>query len=353
MGLFKRKNGYYYIKINHNSKQIKISTKTRAKSLAVDIYRSLLKKIVFNQYDKKTNYNNENKENKLINKNRDYDLKICFDEYISTCKSKGFVKAVINIKNWTLTKLTENKFELMSDFNNQDKINNFFMVLENKKYSNDSKHNFIKEIRAFLNYCIKKGYFTTREYKKIVLPSFKKNSRNLIINDDDFKKIYENIEQNNDLDFKFYLETLYFTVSRPNEVSQLKLSDFDIENKRVNVFQNKTKKVKEVYIPEIYIEKYKEYIKNHNIGSYVFIGNDKNKEFYSKKFKKLKIDLNLNKLYTLYTVRHTSITNLMNSINDIEFVAKQAGNNPEIALKHYVNRNITHYQELIEKAFSK
>ena len=64
----------------------------------------------------------------------------------------------------------------------------------------------------------------------------------------------------------------------------------------------------------------------------------------------MKTDLGLNPQYTLYTFRHTSLTNLMNKTNDIEFVARQAGhNNPAITMKHYINRNSKHYIDLIDK----
>lgn len=163
------------------------------------------------------------------------------------------------------------------------------------------------------------------------------------------KKIYDHTKKN-DIDFYFYIYTLYNTVSRPNEVTPLEVKAFDFTNRTVTIFQNKTKKTKIVYLGKKFCDDLKEYIDKNKITGTIFAGADSvNEEYYGWKFRKIRHDLDLNFKYTLYTYRHTSITNLLNATNDIEFAAKQAGNRPEIAIKHYVNRNDQHYKDMMDK----
>lgn len=164
----------------------------------------------------------------------------------------------------------------------------------------------------------------------------------------------EYLTEKGNLDFAFYLKTLYYTITRPEEARMIKIEDFDFTTQSARIFMNKTKDHKTVYLPEVYTTELSDYLKTINkTDGYLFLGAEKKKYYYPKLFGDMRLALNLPEKYCLYAFRHTAITDQLNATNDIHFVAKQAGNNPEIAMKHYVNRNSQHYQDLVKKAFDK
>ena len=176
----------------------------------------------------------------------------------------------------------------------------------------------------------------------------KSRVRDLIISDEDLEKIM-NYTKKHDRDFYFYLLTLYNTYSRPNEITTLKGSDFHLAERYVDVWQNKVQKKKQVFLYKEFCVEIAGWIALKGDGN-LFKGAKSGREHYSHLLKNIKTKLGLNPQYTLYTFRHTSITNLMNKTNDVEFVARQAGhNNPAITMKHYINRNPQHYIELMDK----
>lgn len=344
MGLYKR-DDIYYIRVNNR----RISTQTKNRKLALWIYRNVLKEVVYSKLDLS--------DRRVISKsdiNRKEPVKTekkeiagVYKDYIATCELKKFAKHTITFKNLTLKLLINNGIKYFDEIN-QNNLNRFFKALA--KYSDDTKRKFICELRAFLNNCIKKGLFTKVEYDKMDYPVYKVKPRDLIFTDEDLQKIFDFVKERNK-DFYFYLLTLYNTLSRPNEITIIETTAFDFENNTALIYQSKTKKNKKVYLKPSFVEEFSAYITKNKIKGKIFKGafDERSAEYYGKMFVRTRKYLNLNEKYTLYTYRHTSITNLLNATNDIDFVSKQAGNNPEVALKHYVNRNDKHYKNLMEK----
>lgn len=340
-------NGFYYIKVVKNSKVIKFSTKTQDKEQAEAIYKKFLdvlaeRNIAAAVYGNSGNFDIAFKDVKKLNTS--VSMRDFFREYIETCKAKGFAKGVIASKEGFFRKLPP----IIANWDELTQMN-IMKIVQGLKVSDDHKREFIKQLKAFLNFAIKRGVYSQDYYNRLEFPIFKGKAKELIITDDDFKRIMDATRP--DPDFHFYLQTLYYTVSRPAEVTTLKLLDFDLPGAKLRVYQNKVKKTKTVYLPPEYMAMLSKYIDEQKIKNNLFIGQTDTHEHYSKKFMKLKKRLGLNRAYTLYTIRHTAITNLLNKTNDIEFVSRQAGNNPETAVKHYVNRNDDHNRELIRKAY--
>ncbi|HBD95081.1 MAG TPA: hypothetical protein DDY71_10350 [Spirochaetia bacterium] len=360
MGLYMEKNGYYYIKVSQNGQITKLTTKTKNKSLAQEIYNNFLLSLVNQRSIARITTSKRNVETivKPIVKERNVEKEIkeinndlidAYNKYIITCSAKGHSANNLYTKNWTLQKFIKHGILTFNDLN-QDNLDKLF--IDNKDYANATMETLIREVKSFINNCIKRGLFSRDLYQCLDFPKIKRVGRQTVIAEDDFKRIIDFIESKGNYDFSFYITTLYYTVSRPNEARIIKLEDFDEKNKTVKIFMNKVKETKETYLPDIYFEMLKKHLERTGITSgFLFIGGTKGDEFYSKQFQKLKVEMNLPKDYILYAFRHTAVTDQLNSTNDIHFVSKQAGNNPEVALKHYVNRNTKHYQALVEKAF--
>ncbi len=126
---------------------------------------------------------------------------------------------------------------------------------------------------------------------------------------------------------------LYYTGCRSNEIVNLRRQDID-DNGAIKIYQSKVKKYKYVSVPPVILDELLTFQDN------IFEGFDKQTEFYSKKYRRIKIAMGLGIDYNLYTFRHTFATNLLNKTSDIHLVSKALGHsNIMITSKHYANRS--------------
>ncbi|MGL4561007.1 MAG: tyrosine-type recombinase/integrase [Brevinema sp.] len=98
---------------------------------------------------------------------------------------------------------------------------------------------------------------------------------------------------------------------RPNEIVNLKKNDIDFTKGTTKLYQSKTKKFKTIYLTDELLNKFKK------CKEQIFLGHDKQKEYYAKKFRKIKDQLNLNKEYCHYAFRHSFGTRILNKTKKI------------------------------------
>ncbi|MGL5720791.1 MAG: tyrosine-type recombinase/integrase [Brevinema sp.] len=201
-------------------------------------------------------------------------------------------------------------------------------------YKDDSTRKFTAHVKAFLRYCIRKGYYTSAEYDRLDFPKLNTKARDTIIADHDWELIQQ--ETAKDKEFYLYLKVLWNTGLRPSEAFQLVRSKINFNTGEVFVYQNKTKTTKSVFLPKSLLD---ELFQFNNL-ELIFSPDSKDKEFFSHKFAKLKKRLNLNPQYNLYAFRHTFATNLLNHNGDLHLVNKLLGHaDVSITAKHYINRS--------------
>lgn len=126
------------------------------------------------------------------------------------------------------------------------------------------------------------------------------------------------------------------TGCRPNEIIGLSKRDIDFEKGIAKIYQSKTKRGKIVYFTDGLLKEFR----NAPSDEPFFIGQDKNKDYYTHKFRKLKEKLDLNPDYCLYTFRHSFGTRMLDKTKDIHLVSKLLGHTDiSITAKHYINRS--------------
>ena len=327
--------GYYYVKVIMGGQTYKFSTRTKDPVLADQIYQTFLKNL-FEQHFKSKNLIQE-KPQKEENPN---DLYHTWNEYIETCRHKNHSKPTITAKIFIMNICKELKIRKFEDFS-QATVNRILERLKN--YSEDTKKKHVCEIKAFLNYAVKKGYINSPDIQKLDFPVYKTKVRDTVFNETDMKIIFDHLLIN-DIDFYFYCKFLYYTGSRPNEIPNLTWDKIDFQNNIINIFQNKTKKLKIIPILE---ELKPELIRFRQPEGYLFSGNGKDDEHYPKKFKRLKMKLKLNPKYTLYTFRHTCGTNIYKKTKDSKLGAMILGDTEEMYRKHYVNIDHQYYSDAV------
>ncbi|MGL4367539.1 MAG: tyrosine-type recombinase/integrase [Brevinemataceae bacterium] len=332
MGLLKR-NGIFYLEYKDGTKHKRMSLKTRNKELAQKMYDNyLLSKIT----NKILNPNPTLQENQIIHtpvsEKKRKSLLISFTEYLDLCTSQNLSQGVIHAKKRLYELLKNNKITYLDEIN-QKLLNH--IVNDHQK---DMANHHIKNLKAFLNFCIKKRYYTREDFESLTFIKQKESIRDITINENDYQKLIKNCY---DTDFKLYMMTLWETGCRPNEIINLKKSDINFERGTTKLYQNKTKKYKTAYLTDNLINIFKDIQ-----TEYVFMGYSKNSSYYSIQFRKLRDELNLNKDYCLYAFRHSFGTRMLNKTKDIHLVSKLLGHSDiSITAKHYINRSDSEIRE--------
>ncbi|MDK2818734.1 MAG: site-specific integrase [Spirochaetota bacterium] len=341
MGLYQRENGIFYlqIKINENNKSQykRISLNTRDIRLAQRMYDNyLLSEINQKLHPTKSTHTELTQSTVKSSSNKKeikkYSIDKSYTEYLDLCESQKLSKGVIRFKQSLFTHLKKENIKYVCDIT-QEVINHITKTFK-KDYSN--KH--IRNLKAFLNFCIKKKYYKREDYESLTFLMTKDSTRDIIIEENDYKYMRTAIT---DKDFLLYIDTLWETGCRPNEITQLKKSNIDFNKGTAKIYQNKTKKYKTVYLTDELLT-----IFDRIQNNYIFIGCDKNDTHYSRKFKKLKDELELNKEYCLYAFRHSFGTRMLNKTKDIHLVSKLLGHSDiSITAKHYINRSDSEIRE--------
>ena len=162
--------------------------------------------------------------------------------------------------------------------------------------------------------------------------------------------IFNYLKSNDEL-LLLFIQFISYNHLRPVEVVRLQIKDVNVKDRRIYV-RAKNKAVKVKIIPEILLSTLPD-LERFNPESYLFtpngIGQDwatnetDKRDYFSKRFKKVKDSLGLGKDYGLYSFRHTFITKLYHEFvkNSTPFEAKSklmliTGHETMVALDKYL-----------------
>ncbi len=133
------------------------------------------------------------------------------------------------------------------------------------------------------------------------------------------QEIFEYMETH-DPHLLLYVKFLCYSFLRPIEIGRLKVGDVDVVN-RIITFKAKNSPVKTKIIPDILFKELPDLSKMDKnldlftpdtIGGVWDTEETHKRDYFSKRFKKVKEHFNLDKNYGLYSFRHTFITKLYN-----------------------------------------
>lgn len=160
----------------------------------------------------------------------------------------------------------------------------------------------------------------------------------------------------NDPYLLLYIKFVAYNHLRPVEVNRLRVKDINLEEGLV-YFKAKNKPLKTKRIPSIYINELKKLkLHRYNKEFYLFTPNNKpsfwdtddntRRDYFSKRFKKVKDIFRLGVEYGLYSFRHSFITNLFRYLRTqenksysqaIEILQPITGHETRVALEKYIH----------------
>ena len=163
--------------------------------------------------------------------------------------------------------------------------------------------------------------------------------------------------QKQDPHLLLYIKIVAYNFLRPVEVNRLTVSSIDLESQTM-YFDQKTKIGKTKYIPNLYINDFKALLRDNPPDHYhlftpqnvpaLWPTADKDKRnYFTKRFKKIKDKLDIGPDYGLYSFRHTYITNTylvlksngLTHIEAIQYLMRITGHTSETGIKKYIHEN--------------
>ena len=235
--------------------------------------------------------------------------------------------------------LIYNTFLIINNFNcfkvDKEQARMFLKYLDEKKYSRSSVSQTLSCLRGFYSYLLTKGLIENNYFKLIrnpkkakKLPNFLEyNEMEILLNSIDQTKKYGS---RNLLIF----ELLYDSGLRVSELSNIKISDFDLANKTIRVL-GKGNKERIVYFGDYAVDYLNDYINDeriellkNNANDYLFINNR------GQRLSSRGVELVINNIVkqaaikhkiSPHTLRHTFATHLLNEGADLKSVQELLG----------------------------
>lgn len=219
-----------------------------------------------------------------------------FEKWLETNNVSGDKSVFAITKKVVITYLNEVLENTSPRTRNNTRVDlsSLFQVLEDNEII---KENFIKKINVLK-----------------ATPERNKTYSNTLQTD-----IYNYMEQNDKI-LLLFVKFISYNYLRPIEVCRLKVGDIDLKDRKLYV-KAKNSPVKTKIIPEILINDLPDLSKmnkNHSLFTPFAIGGEwetsetDKRDYFSKRFKKVKDHFKLGTEYGLYSFRHTFITKLYN-----------------------------------------
>lgn len=197
--------------------------------------------------------------------------------------------------------------------------------------SAQTRNNYLNFFRVFAGFLVEKDYTKTRITDGINVLKKSKKTRT-VVESSDLKRMQLYLEEEN----KYFLLAcymLYYTMIRPKELSWLRLSDFSLQNRTVEVSGTyaKNRKTQTVTLPDFLAKYMVELgIFKNNSNFYLFStafkpGSERHSEKQFRDYwNKMKKILKFPESYKFYSLKDTGITDLLEKTGNPLLVRDQA-----------------------------
>ena len=192
MGITKRKNGYYYLYTKTpNGSEKRISLETKNERLAQEIYNAfLLDKVKQKLSPKETPIPITTNQEKTP-KSSSPPIAPVYNQYLDYIKDQQICEPVYQAKVRLLKLLKDNKIVRIQDITPQ---NISKLIKGFSKIGVYTAETHIRNIKAFLNYLIKKGVYSRSDYEMLSFPPKKQSVRDITIPKMTIKSSYKQRE---------------------------------------------------------------------------------------------------------------------------------------------------------------
>ena len=208
-----------------------------------------------------------------------------------------------------------------SQFSEVDLITFLDTESDELMWSARTYNNYLEFYRTFFNRCQKlekqRNRKITYEFDlggidlKITMPQKNKAYTPVIV-----QPIKEELARPGNENLRDYIEWIYLSLMRPAEIRALRIKDIDADNRQIRIIGKTGDRLIPISDQLLKLIKKRNLMK-HSFNGYVFgMGGSvsdisMNKDYFPKKYVEIKNQLGLDKNYTLYAWKHTSVINMI------------------------------------------
>lgn len=164
----------------------------------------------------------------------------------------------------------------------------------------------------------------------------------------------------NDPYLHFYCKFVVYAFLRPKEVRKIQLKHFDLEHGRIVMPAGsiKTRKPQIKYLPAVFVEELRKSLPKGDPDDFLFTFREEpgpkmcHKDFFPRRFAKLKKALRFSAKHTMYGLRHTYVSQLIRNKAADHVIMKYTGHTTMAAFEKYKRSLMAEAPKDISKKYS-
>ncbi|MBW8312589.1 MAG: tyrosine-type recombinase/integrase [Rhizobium sp.] len=190
-------------------------------------------------------------------------------------------------------------------------------------------------LRAALNFALDQGeVLTAVAWRKALQPSEAKGRRNLYLDRDQLRALLDQLPQ----DAKTFAHALCLLPLRPGALAQLRVKDYDPKTSTITIERDKAGNGRKILLPTDTAAMLKGQCRDKLPGAPIFAradGQPWDKDAWKGPIKAAVVAAELPREATAYTIRHSTITDLVSGGLDLLTVAQVSGTSVAMIERHY------------------
>jgi site-specific recombinase XerD len=204
---------------------------------------------------------------------------------------------------------------------NIDDIKEYLLYLKNRNLANATINVAVNAFKFYYTQILRRKFFVNKE----LFRTKKAQKLPTVLTKGEVKQILAQIQN---VKYKLMLGLMYSSGLRISEVVSVKVEDFDFENKLLRVQQGKGNKDRNTILSEKIVDVLQKYVKNKNVGDYVFEsqrGSKLTNRSVQKSFSDALKKSGLKKRASCHSLRHSFATHLLEDGTDIRYIQELLG----------------------------
>ncbi len=230
---------------------------------------------------------------------------------------------------WLSDKKKENTFVIL--LKKTDAIAFLDYVYNEKNVSSKTYNNYLRFFKTLWNWMIEKGYCKENIFADLKFKKVEETDR-LLVTDKIREQIKEHLEKNDQYEFLAICMLCFQCFLRDKEICMLKVKDIDLKNNIITVLPSvsKTAQKRTIGIPRN-LREFFLFLNYTRPNDYVFStgfkqgSKLKNTRDIGKRWNKLRTELRLPEKLQFYSLKHTGITEMLESGAPAKYVQELAG----------------------------
>jgi integrase/recombinase XerD len=201
-------------------------------------------------------------------------------------------------------------------------VDSLYANMASRGLQEGSQKFIISKLKAFLNFCIRYGYYTVEAKNKLVFKRQKDSERTAeaVISPAEFERILKASPES----WRMYLKVLWNTGCRVNEAWGIERKGINPEKRTIAIYQTKVRGTKYVVLTQEFMNELQQYMKTHDANNPLLFPK---RDYFIQNhgFKKLISKLGLRKEICLASIRTSYATNACAETGNLMFVKEQLG----------------------------